>query len=124
MDPKPGDRLLFKLKGKGTEGIISKRMGVRLRVEHSGGFCWAELKDVVEILPAQDPDSATAPPPADAAPTPLEAVTQNGNTDVSTGQVFRSFFSRARGIAGADVIAVARFSNCPCHFLFLDLFFC
>ena len=66
--------MLFNLKGKGTEGCIIKRMGMRLRIEHSGGSCWAELNDVTKILPAQDSASAAASQTAAAAtPTPLEA---------------------------------------------------
>lgn len=64
--------MVFNLKGIRTDGEVLKRMGMRLRVQHGGGSCWAEVREIVEIKP-KDSTAATAvtasppqapPPPA------------------------------------------------------------
>ena len=51
MDPVVGDRVKATIKGTSTEATILKRMGMRLRLEMAEGkSCWAEVKDVTEIL--------------------------------------------------------------------------
>ena len=55
VDPVVGNRVKATIKGASTEATVLKRMGLRLRLETAGGkSCWAEVRDVTEILRDDD----------------------------------------------------------------------
>lgn len=56
-DPREGDRVSFNLKSKPTDGKVVKRLGMRLRVEHEGGICWIELREITSLLGNPAPES-------------------------------------------------------------------
>ena len=67
-----GDRVTFSLKGVVTNGTIMKKNGVRLRIEHDKGSCWAEVKDIQGILPKVRSGSVAEKWPPGAVKDPAE----------------------------------------------------
>lgn len=61
--PETNDYVQFMLKNSRTQGKILKRMGLRLRVQHSEGICWISANDMLPASPARTTSAIAQPTP-------------------------------------------------------------